>query len=167
MRLIPLPCLILLLATAVPPQSAVAQQIGRLFMTPEARINLERIRQGGAPAQSKKEKIQQEVAVPEYVPIEGDDIIVLDGFVRRSGAANGTTWINSVPQYGGERPQGIAVMRARQGTDAVALKLASGKQVHLKAGQNVDAVSGRVLEGFQSENINIDAGEPFVRSVVR
>lgn len=167
MRTPPLPCLILLLATAVHSPAAMAQQIGRLFMTPEARINLEKIRQGGVPAPSKKEKIQQEVAVPEYVNVEGDDIIMLDGFVRRSGAVDGTTWINSIPQYGSERPQGIAVMPARQGSDAVALKLTSGKRVRLKAGQNVDAVSGRVLEGFQAENINTDPGESTLRSVIR
>ncbi len=123
-----------------------AEQVGRLFMTPVERAGLEKIRQGG-PEPVVKEPEEVKPVVPL---VEGEEIIVLDGFVRRYGSKKMTTWINAIPQHENEMSQGIAVLPPTSRATALSLKLPSGKYVRLKAGQEVDAATGRVYEGYES-----------------
>ena len=70
--------------------------------------------------------------------------------MRRSGKGRATTWIGSVPRSA----DGKFVDGVRLGADSrkglVTVTLRSGKVVLVKPGQRVDAVSGKVLEGYES-----------------
>ncbi len=131
---------------------AGAQDIGRLFSTPEERIALERQRAGLAPlkAGAASSATIRGAAPPqpgERVVAEGERVLVVNGVVRRSGSGRETTWVNSVPYSDGARVGGVGLERG-PGT-GVALTLPSGRQVSVKAGQRVEARSGRVSETYQ------------------
>jgi hypothetical protein len=128
--------------------SAWPQDVGRLFTTPEQRSALERLRRG-APAPLASADVTPSGTAPQAVRAE-EQVMVVNGVVRRSGSGRETTWINSVPYSGKDRiAGGVALARGRSDA-AVALTLRSGKQVSVRAGQRVNAVSGRVNESYQA-----------------
>ncbi len=149
-RLIYLP---LLLSTLFIVPCAGAQEIGRLFTTPEARAGLDKMRRAGpkaAAAAQEQAQAQAEApveATPVVVPVEGDRIVVIDGVVSRNGTNARTVWIDAVARNQYDRGQhSVAVVPGDAGFGSVVVQLPSGKQVRLKAGQSVDAVSGRVRD---------------------
>jgi hypothetical protein len=130
--------------------SAWAQDVGRLFTTPEQRSALERLRRGGPAPLAPADAAVAASDARAPVGRADEQVMVINGVVRRSGSGRETTWINSVPYSGTERiAGGVALARGRSNA-AVALTLRSGKQVSVSAGQRVDAVSGRVKESYQA-----------------
>lgn len=124
--------------------------IGRLFSTPAQRANLDLLRQStkrGEAIKLASEQIAPEVPVVPEEPVH--EQFSLDGFVRRS-SGKGTTWINQVPQNEGAVSQNILVRQQLSKAPAVSILLPSGKRMNLKVGQTFDAVSGRVLEVYES-----------------
>ena len=124
--------------------------IGRLFSTPAQRANLDRLRQNTKRGEAIKlatEQIPPEAPVMPVEPVH--ELFSLDGFVRRS-SGKGTTWINQVPQNEGAVSQNILVRQQLSKPPAVSILLPSGKRMNLKVGQTYDAVSGRVLEVYES-----------------
>ncbi len=151
---------------------AAAQDIGRLFTTPEQRNALERQRHAGgraaapaagmAPAAPAAGMAPAAVAsgasdAPADMPAEArppvraaDQVMLVNGVLRRSGGGRETIWVDSVPYSGSERMAGgVALTRGRDKA-SVALTLRSGKQVSVRAGQRINAVSGRVGETYQA-----------------
>jgi hypothetical protein len=137
------------------PLSAWAQDIGRIFSTPEQRSALERLRRGGpasAPAAALAASRAPGAAPAEAAPRAlraGEQVLLINGVVRRSGGGRETTWIDSVPYSGKERVAGGVALTRAGSNGEVALTLRSGKQVSVRAGQRVDAVSGSVAESYQ------------------
>lgn len=124
--------------------------IGRLFSTPAERAKLDRLRQ--ATKRGEAIKLVSEQGLPEIPAISVEPVheqFSLDGFVRRS-SGKGTTWINQVPQNEGAASQNILVRQQLSKPPAVSILLPSGKRMNLKVGQTFDAVSGRVLEVYES-----------------
>jgi hypothetical protein len=122
---------IILALLALLGRDALAQPLDRLFYSPEERAMLDAQRQGaGAPGQTP-----------------AGNQVTLNGFVARS-AGRTTIWLNQVPQYDGEQPQGIrASIRNSKG---VAVRLPdSGRDATLKVGQTLDVASGTVREVYQ------------------
>lgn len=125
-----------------------AQEIGRLFTTPAERAVLERGRHakklpaGQAPAPSAPDHAEAAV-------VEGEQFMVVNGMLRRSGSGRETTWIDSVPHTGNDRVQGGATLARGAGAGKVGLTLRSGQRILVKPGQQVDAVSGKVREAYQ------------------
>ena len=142
-------CAALLLALLAAPDGA-AQEIGRLFSTPEERAGLDRMRQAGPRAPLAEAGTAPMESTPVVVPVEGVRLIVVDGVVTRSGSSARTTWIDAVPHRDGGK-RSVAVLPGEAGDASVVIKLPSGKQVRLKAGQRVDAVSGRIREGYEPD----------------
>ncbi|SHG71409.1 hypothetical protein [Massilia sp. CF038] len=141
----PVLCAALGIAPAAP-----AQEIGRLFTTPAQRAALDRAR-AARPADRNAAVTDSEapVAVAETPLREGEQVLMVNGVVRRSGSGRDTIWVNDTPLASGERlPSGATVAQGRNGTLAVTLR--SGKRVTVKPGQNVDAVSGNVRESTQA-----------------
>ena len=101
---------------------AVAQEkLGRLFLMPQQRQELDRRRQAN---------IQEAAAVTE-------SLVTVNGQVSRSSGRT-TVWINGVPQDSARRPQDPA---------RVALPGAEGQpSVSLKIGQTLDKVRGEVRD---------------------
>jgi hypothetical protein len=108
----------LLLALAVEPIAA-AENLGRLFFTPQQRQELDRRRQANI----------QDSAVT------ANSFVTVNGQVSRSQGKT-TVWINGVPQEGTRRP-----------IDPARVNLTGGEgepSVNLKIGQTLDKVRGQV-----------------------
>ena len=112
----------LLLAFGLVPAPAVAQEtLGRLFLMPQQRQELDRRRQAN---------IQEAAAVTE-------SLVTVNGQVSRS-LGRTTVWINGVPQDSARKPNDPA---------RVALPGAEGQpSVNLKIGQTLDKVRGEVRD---------------------
>jgi hypothetical protein len=100
--------------------AARAAEMGRLFNSPHARDELDRLRERAGKA-------------------GGDvDQATLDGFVRSSSGST-TAWVNGQAQHG-------VVVNAGTGAPRVSLHLPGGENVQLKAGQTADLKQGTVRE---------------------
>ena len=99
-------------------------QIGRLFTTPEERLQLD-IQRGTAAAPALP------VSAPPAAPV------MVDGFVRRSGGKS-TVWLNqsadSAPRVKGQ---------------GVSLNLPSGRWRLVKPGQSIDMNTGAISDSVE------------------
>ena len=115
----PLLAFALLLALAAP--AAGQEKLGRLFLTPQQREDLDRRRQANI----------QEAAVV------ADSFVTVNGQVSRSSGKS-TTWINGVPQESARKPHdpARATLHGAEGAPSVTLKI----------GQTLDKVRGEVKD---------------------
>jgi len=113
---------LLLLALMLLPPCAQAQDIGRLFFTPEQREALDARRRARVPDR------------PAAAPVLAAPTTRLDGYVRRSQGPS-TVWVN-----------GSSVDEATPGNDArVSVPVGDGgARVRLKPGETLDRNTGEV-----------------------
>jgi len=136
--------LALLLSCLATPSIANAQELGRLFLTPEQRQDLDRRR-----ATNRAE---------EEAPQIKEGPLTLDGHVQRSSGKT-ATWINGVPQYdspAGPDPAQVTVV-PNAGESGVSLKVGetyerTGSQVR----DNLDG--GEITVGKSSRKAPPGAG---------
>jgi hypothetical protein len=138
--------LAILLLPAYAPQAS-AQGVGRLFMTQQERMELERVRQGGKPKAPKEEV--QSASVP-HAQVSLDSSVTIDGYVQRTGSGKSTVWVNAQPQNEDERTQGLTLLSGKGKPGSVALQLPSGRNVKLKPGQSMDIATGQIREGYET-----------------
>ena len=122
--------LALLLAWPVAP--AAAAELGRLFLTPQQRQDLDRRR-----ATNRAE---------EEAPQIKEGPLTLEGHVQRSSGKT-TTWINGVPQYDshlGRDPARVTVV-PNAGEPGVSLKI----------GQVYERTTGQVRDGLEGGEIAV------------
>ena len=108
---------------------AAAQDLGRIFFTPQQRQDLDRRRNLNVP--------ESEVVV--------ESLVTVNGHVTRSSGKT-TTWINGVPQYDtyrGRAPDRVGVDR---GDAAVGVKI----------GQTLDRSTGEVRDTIESGAIKVN-----------
>lgn len=103
-----------------------AEELGRLFFTPEQRALLDLARR------------TQATAAQTEAPSDG---VTLSGIVTRSDGRQ-TVWINGRPQ-----PAGVATGRS-PASASIPLP-GGGGQVRLRVGQTLDPTSGKVEEGYR------------------
>lgn len=111
----------------------VAQDIGRLFFTPEQRAALDGRRKARVPDR------------PSAAPVVASPTTRLDGFVRRSDGRS-TVWVNgeSVAESGPDAPR---IEPGRSTDSRVSVPIGdSGARVRLKSGQVLDRGSGEVRD---------------------
>lgn len=124
-----LPYLILLalavLPTAAAAADAGARELGRLFYTPEQRIQLERLRNR-----------------PGETGMTISNTISVNGIVQRRGGGS-VVWINGVPQSH-ESADGLLAGRNIAPDSAPVKVPGAHKPVRLKVGQSIDLNSGAV-----------------------
>jgi hypothetical protein len=115
---------VLLLAAMLLAPCAPAQEIGRLFFTPEQRAALDARRRARVPDR------------PAATPAVASPTTRLDGYVRRSQGPS-TVWVN-----------GATVDEATPGSDArVSVPLGDGgARVRLKPGETLDRGTGEVRD---------------------
>ena len=117
---------------AVP--AAAQENLGRLFLMPQQRQELDRRRQAN---------IQESAVV-------ADSFVTINGQVSRSSGKS-TTWINGVPQESTRKPQDPA---------RVTLPGAEGKpSVNLKIGQTLDKVRGEIRDPAAGDRIATPPGQ--------
>lgn len=121
-------------------------RLGRLFLTPAERANLDYVRQTSKPPDRIIRNEATEAADVELAPPPPASTVTVQGYVKRSDG-KGTVWVNRQPLRETSSQGDIGVGRLG-GTDGrVRLKLSgTGKEVRLKAGQTYDPMTGAVVE---------------------
>lgn len=130
------------LLTATPLMPASAQELGRLFFTPEQRAALDARRKARVPDK------------PAAVPQAESPVTRVNGAVRRGGG-NSTVWINgeTVPESG---PEGARVVPREAGAGRVTVPAGEGAQHYdLRVGQSVDRGSGEVRDVIGEGEIRV------------
>jgi uncharacterized protein YjlB len=111
--------------------SAAAQDLGRIFFTPQQRQDLDRRRNLNV--------IESEVVV--------ESLVTVNGHVTRSSGKT-TTWINGVPQYDAYRGRAPDRVGVERGDTAVGVKI----------GQTLDRSTGEVRDTLQGGTIKTPSG---------
>lgn len=122
----------LVLLFAFPAVPATAAELGRLFLTPQQRQDLDRRR-----ATNRAE---------EEAPQIKEGPLTLEGHVQRSSGKT-ATWINGVPQYdshGGRDPARVTVVPN-----------AGEPGISLKVGEIFERASGEVRDGLGGGKITV------------
>ena len=107
-------------------------ELGRLFFTPQQRLDLDRRRATKA------------VAAAAVVAV---DQVTVNGSVTRSGGRATTTWINGAPQEDlkqGKDPARVTVRQSDEGTGA-----------SLRVGETLDRVRGETRDGLDGGKVSI------------
>ncbi|MFZ6758775.1 hypothetical protein ACO0K9_16340 [Undibacterium sp. Ji50W] len=125
--------------------AAEPTSIGRLFLTPAERGQLDQLREHGEPKKIlESEAPTSSIPEPKVPPVEQ---FTFDGYVTRSSGKN-TVWINQVPQNEHEKSQVIHVWQQRSKTPVVSLTPSPGKPLNLKVGQTFDKSTGKIVEVY-------------------
>lgn len=124
------------------PLAAAAEELSRLFFTPEERAALGRQRDNREDAR----------------PAEGAALSV-SGVVRR-GDGRTTTWVNGVPQEENDPAAGVRVQVNR--ADPARTTVIAGREVpaSLKVGETLDRGTGDVATGIGEGRIQIGREAP-------
>lgn len=129
------------------PTAEAADEMGRLFYTPEQRSALDARRKARIPDK------------PAAVAVESP-VTRLDGFVSR-GAGRSTVWVNGEPVPEGTQPEGIRVRPRRSETGRVTVEIGETEsQVDLKIGQSFDRGSGEVRDSLDGGEVKINRKAP-------
>lgn len=156
-----------LVAGVLPPFVPVADsdaqsRIGRLFSSPEQRLELDRIRDNPVSA-----KVSAPVLHPtgrESLPSPERDppalAATLNGVVVRSDGHR-LAWIDGIEAaVGGETPAGVRVEADHVRGGLLGIRLSSGRtSAVLEPGQSVDE-NGRVRNGYERRSTAVAAGAP-------
>jgi hypothetical protein len=135
-----------LLVVALAPANGQAQELGRLFFTPEQRAALDARRRARVP----DKPAAAVVAAP---------VTRLDGYVKRSGGPS-TVWINgeSVPENAPEAPR-IDATRGASGSVSISVGEAGGR-VRLRPGEALDRGNGEVRDVIGDGDIQVRRPAP-------
>lgn len=123
---------------------AAAQQLGRLFFTPEQREMLDARRRAGI----------QDRAAPAISPTTR-----LDGYVKRSHGKS-TIWLDGNAIVDGVRPEGLRVLR---GSDPSQVRIGvgeHGRNVSVRVGQTVDRATGDVKDPLGAGELRVEHTPP-------
>jgi hypothetical protein len=118
-------------ALLLPALPAIAQDVGRLFFTPQQRQELDRRRANN---------------VSDEGPVVESSVTVNGQVTRSSGKT--TTWINGVPQYDtyrGKAPDRVAI----ESGDAA---------VRVKVGETLERSRGEVKDPLQGGTVRVNPG---------
>jgi hypothetical protein len=113
---------------------ARAEELGRLFLTPEQRSALDARRKARLPD------------TPQAVIVESAATTRIDGYVKR-GNESSTVWVNGQAQAGGAQQEGLRVLPRRTDPSRVTVEIGDGERsIDLKIGQSVDRATGAVRD---------------------
>jgi hypothetical protein len=125
--------LVFALAALLAP-AAQAQELGRLFLTPEQRAALDARRKARIPDK------------PTAAPVVESPTTRVDGYVQRQGGRS-TVWLNGVPNPEGTQADGVQVGPGRKDPRSVSVTVGEGeRKFELKIGQKLDRGSGEVTD---------------------
>jgi hypothetical protein len=117
-----------------------AEPLGRLFFTPSQRAALDAGKQVSKP---------RTVRTVRAVAPRGPRAVTLNGVVTRSDGGT-AVWING-HEAGGKTVPGVRASASATDPTSAQLKIGSArKSVRLRVGQQLDRVSGKVLEPYES-----------------
>jgi hypothetical protein len=131
----------LLAAALLLPAPAPAQQLGRLFFTPEQRESLDARRKARLP--------------DKPAAVAASPTTRVDGYVKRSHGKS-TIWLDGYAIPDGARAEGI---RVRRGSDPTRVTIGVGeadRRVSVRVGQTVDRASGEVKDPLGAGTLRIE-----------
>jgi hypothetical protein len=123
--------------------AAQAEQLGRLFLTPQARSILER---------------QRQLNIQDTQVVEGGTLSVTGVVVRSSGRS--TTWINGVPQHDGDGATGVRVEVDRRNPGRTRVTVGEEGPVPLKVGESINRGAREMTVGAGDKRIDISSPPP-------
>jgi hypothetical protein len=127
--------------------NAIAEDLGRLFFTPEQR---------GALDARRKARIPDK---PAAVAIESP-VTRIDGIVSRRGGKS-TTWVNGEAIPEGVQPEGLRVESKRNDTGRVVVNIGETEsEVDLKIGQSFDRGTGEVRDPLKGGGVSVNRRRP-------
>ena len=122
---------------------AQAQELRRLFFTPEQRAALDARRKARVPDK------------PSAAPVAESPITRIDGAVRRSGGRS-TVWVNGETIPEGAQPSGAPAAPRISGSGRVSIPEGEGAQRRdLRVGETLDRGSGEVRDVIGEGEIRI------------
>jgi len=130
----PIVLLALLAAAVHAPLAGAAEDLARLFFTPQQRQDLDRRRAAN---------------VQEAATVIQESTLTLHGQVSRSGGKT-TTWVNGMPQHDAYSSSDPARATIQTGEDE--------PKVELKVGQTFDRVRGETRDGLAGGKIKVRPG---------
>ena len=144
MRLMTAWLLSLAVAASMP---ASAEELGRLFLSPDQRNLLDARRKARVPDK------------PVEVVVESP-ITSVNGMVSRGGGKS-TVWVNGQPIPEGSKPDGIRVSPRQADSGRVTVKIdESDTQVNLKIGQSFNRDSGEVHDSLGGGEVKVAPPAP-------
>ena len=136
-------CCLVLAGLSANASNASAQELGRLFFTPEQRSALDARRKARIPDK------------PATAVVESP-VTRLDGLVQR-GRGKSTVWVNGEPVPEGTQPEGLRVEPGRNASGRVRVDIGETEnQVNLKIGQSFDRDTGEVKDSLQGGEIKVN-----------
>jgi hypothetical protein len=135
---------LLMLPLALCCATAQAQELGRLFFTPEQRAALDARRKARVP--------------DKPAAVAASPVTRLDGYVKRSSGP-ATVWLNgeALPEQGPEAPR----IDPRGGEGRVSISVGEGgSRVRLKPGEALDRGSGEVRDVIGDGEISVRRRAP-------
>jgi hypothetical protein len=139
--------LIAALATSLVAAGAGAQELGRLFFTPEQRAALDARRKARVPDK------------PAATPQAESPITRINGAVQRSGGKS-TVWVNgeAIPEGA---PSGGQPTPSAKGSGRVSLPAGEGAQRYdLRVGESLDRGSGEVRDVIGEGEVTVGSKRP-------
>jgi hypothetical protein len=123
--------------------AAQAQELGRLFLTPEQRTALDARRKARIPDK------------PAAAPVVESPTTRVDGYVQRRGGRS-TVWLNGVPNQEGVQADGVQVGPGRRDPRNVSVTVGENeRQFELKIGQKLDRGSGEVTDVLGDGSVKV------------
>jgi hypothetical protein len=130
----------LLLCAALAPGAALAQELGRLFFTPEQRAALDARR---------KARLPDKPAVVAPSPTTR-----IDGSVTRS-TGRSTLWIDGTAVPDGTQPEGLRIRRGGDASRVTVIVGEEGRRVDMRIGETLDRASGEVKDVLGEGEVRI------------
>ena len=155
-----------LLACSPVVDSHAQTRIGRLFSTPEQRIELDRLRDDPGPGQPAETVVDE--AGPESRPEPERErpalAVTIDGVVLR-GDGHRVAWVNGVETVAGTTaPAGVRIDPDRTPGGRFRVRWPGGRtSAVLKPGQTIDA-KGRVRDAYERRSAKGGSGTPGARA---
>ncbi|MEI6723107.1 MAG: hypothetical protein WCO67_20285 [Betaproteobacteria bacterium] len=129
------------------PMPVYAEDLGRLFFTPEQR---------GALDARRKARIPDK---PTAVVVESP-VTRIDGVVSRRGGKS-TTWVNGEAVPEGSQPEGLRVSPKRNDNSRIVVNIAETEsEVDLKIGQSFDRGTGEVRDSLNGGDLRVNRSKP-------
>lgn len=137
-------CLVAGFSVAIP---VYAEDLGRLFFTPEQR---------GALDARRKARIPDK---PTAVVVESP-VTRIDGVVSRRGGKS-TTWVNGEAVPEGSQPEGLRVRPKRNDNSRIVVNIGETEsEVDLKIGQSFDRGTGEVRDSLNGGDLRVNRSKP-------
>lgn len=135
-----------MLATMLPVQ---AQELGRLFLTPEQRVHLEQLRiRSNQPQPVVEEEPEPELPAP-VIDLEPEEVLFSHGGSMRRGDGSYTIWLNGVAYSESSLPANVSLILPYDQGQLRVTDPDSGRSYRLKPGQVLNLSTGNLREAYQ------------------